>query len=74
VTAAIQTKARPAGEAVSWCTWLILLASAAYDTQPGSPEREKVLSAALEQCKDKELGRRFAELALDGLDHFLRRK
>ncbi len=72
--AAIQTKDRPRGEAVMWYNWLTLLASNAYDTRPGSPEREKVLAAALDTCKDEELGRKFAELALDGLDRFLRRK
>jgi hypothetical protein len=74
VMAAIQTKDRPASEWVSWYNWLTLLASAAYDTQPGSPEREKVLEEALKDRGDKELARRFAELALDGLDRQLRRK
>ena len=72
--AAIQTRDRPAGEAVSWYNWLTLLSSAAYDTQPGSPEREKVLSDALKDRPDIEQARKFAELALDGLDRQLRRK
>jgi transcriptional regulator with XRE-family HTH domain len=72
--AAVQTKDRPTGEAVSWYNWLTSLASAAYDTLPGTPEREKVLNDALKTVWDHELGRKFAELALDGLDRFLRRK
>jgi hypothetical protein len=58
----------------------------AYGIQPGTPEREKVLAAALEKCKDQELARKSAalrsrgepsvptQLALDGRDLFLRRK
>lgn len=72
--AKIQTKDRPRGEAVSWYTWLTLLASAAYDTQPGTPEREKVLTDALKDRPDQEQARKFAGLALDGLDKQLRRK
>jgi transcriptional regulator with XRE-family HTH domain len=74
VMGVIQTKNRPASEWVSWYNWLTLLASAAYDTQPGSPEREKVLEEALKDRPDRELARKFAELALDGLDRQLRRK
>jgi hypothetical protein len=74
VMAAIQSKDRPAGEWVSWYNWLTLLASAAYDTLPGTPEREKVLEEALKDRPDQELARKFAELALDGLDRQLRRK
>ena len=74
VMAAIQTKDRPAGEAVTWYTWLTLLAGSAYDTQPGSPEREQVLAEALKDQPDPEQARKFAELALDGLDKQLRRK
>ncbi len=74
VMAAIQTKDRPAGEAVTWYTWLTLLAGAAYDTQPGSPERQKALADALKDQPDPEQARKFAELALDGLDRQLRRK
>jgi len=74
VMAVIQTRDRPAGESVSWYTWLTLLASAAYDTQPGSSEREKVLADALKDRPDPEQARKFAELALDGLDRQLRRK
>jgi hypothetical protein len=74
VMAVIQTKDRPAGEAVTWYTWLTLLASAAYDTQPGSPEREQVLAGALKDRPDPEQARKLAELALDGLDRQLRRK
>jgi transcriptional regulator with XRE-family HTH domain len=70
----IQTKNRPAGESVSWYNWLSLLASAAYDTQPGSPEREKVLADALRDRSDQEQARKLAELALDGLDRFFHRK
>jgi transcriptional regulator with XRE-family HTH domain len=74
VMTVIQTKGRPAGEAVVWYTWLTLLASAAYDTQPGSPEREQVLADALKDRPDPDQARKFAELALDGLDRQLRRK
>ncbi len=72
--AAIQTKGRPSGESVSWYVWLTLLASAAYDAQPGSPEREKTLADALKDRPDKEQARKFAEMVLDGLDRQLRRK
>jgi len=71
--AAIQTRDRPAGEAVSWYTWLTLLASAAYDTQPGSPERDKVLADALKDRSDQAEARKFAALALSGLDQQLHR-
>jgi hypothetical protein len=74
VMAVIQTKGRPAGEAVTWYTWLTLLASAAYDTQLGSPERRQVLAEALKDRPNPEEARRLAELALDGLDRQLRRK
>ncbi len=73
-TAAVQTRDRSATEWILWNNWLTSLASDAYDTLPGTPEREKVLADALEKCRDKELGREFAALALDGLDHQLRRK
>jgi len=73
-SAAVETRDRPVLERIAWNSWLTSLVSDAYDTQPGTPEREKVLVAALEKCRDKELGRRFAELALDGFDRFLRRK
>ena len=72
--AVIQTKDRSRGEAVMWYNWLTLLASAAYDTLPGTPEREKVLEDALKTVRDQELARKFAELALDGLDRYLHRK
>jgi transcriptional regulator with XRE-family HTH domain len=72
--AAVQTRGRYSGESVSWYNWLVRLASNAYDTLPGTPEREKVLSEALKDRPDKEEARRFAELALDGLDRFLHRK
>jgi len=70
----VQTKGRPSGESVAWYNWLTLLLSAAYDTLPGTPEREKVLEEALKDRPDKDLARRFADLALAGLDRFLRRK
>jgi hypothetical protein len=41
---------------------------------PGTPEREKVLEDALKTVRDKDLARKFAGLALDGLDRQLRRK
>jgi hypothetical protein len=74
VMAVTQTKDRPVNESVSWYNWLTMLASAAYDTQPGSPERDKVLADALKDRSDQELARKFAALALDGLDRFLHRK
>ena len=74
VMAAIQTNNRPANEWVWWYNWLTLLASAAYDTKPGSPEREKVLSDALKDRPDQDLARKFADLAFDGLDRQLHRK
>ena len=73
-TAAVQTRDRTTEEWVAWDNWLTSLASDAYDTLPGTPEREKVLADALEKCKDKDLARKFAKLALDGLDCQLRRK
>ncbi|HTW91072.1 MAG TPA: helix-turn-helix domain-containing protein [bacterium] len=64
---------RPASERVSWYNWLTLLASAAYDTLPGTPEREQVLEEALKDRPDQDLARKFAELALSGLDRQLHR-
>jgi hypothetical protein len=72
--AAVQTRDRPSGEAMMWINWLSLLASDAYDTLPGTPEREKVLENALKTMRDQDLARKFAALALDGLDRFFRRK
>lgn len=54
--------------------WLTSLASDAYDTLPGTPEREKVLEEALKTVRDQDLARKFADLALDGLDRLLARK
>jgi transcriptional regulator with XRE-family HTH domain len=65
---------RPATERISWYNWLTRLASAAYDTLPGTPEREQVLAEALKDRPDQEQAREFAALALDGLDRFFRRK
>ncbi len=73
-TAAVQTRDRTNEEWTMWDNWLTSLASDAYDTLPGTPERDKVLADALEKCKDKDLARKFAALALDGLDRFFRRK
>jgi transcriptional regulator with XRE-family HTH domain len=73
-TAAVQTQERTTSEWTAWDNWLTSLASDAYDTLPGTPEREKVLAEALEKCKDKDLARKLAALALDGLDRFFRRK
>ena len=72
--AVVQTKDRSSGESISWYNWLTQLASAAYDTLPGTPEREKVLADALKDRPDKDQARKFAELALDGLDRQLRCK
>jgi transcriptional regulator with XRE-family HTH domain len=71
--AAVQTKDRSPSESIAWYTWLTSLASDAYDTLPGTPEREKVLEDALMTARDQELARKLAELALDGLDRQLRR-
>ena len=70
---AVQTKGRPSSESVAWYNWLTLLVSAAYDTQPGTPERQKALDDALKDRPDKELARKFAALALSGLDQQLHR-
>jgi transcriptional regulator with XRE-family HTH domain len=72
-TAAVQTRERTTSEWTAWDTWLTSLASDAYDTLPGTPEREKVLEEALKKVRDQELARKFAALALDGLDRFFRR-
>jgi transcriptional regulator with XRE-family HTH domain len=73
-SAAVETRDRPVSERLSWNTWLESLVSDAHDTLPGTPEREQVLAAALEKCQDKDLGSKFADLALAGLDRYLRRK
>jgi transcriptional regulator with XRE-family HTH domain len=73
-TAAVQTKDRTNSEWTAWDTWLTSLASDAYDTLPDTPEREKVLEDALKTVRDQDLARKFAALALDGLDRFFRRK
>ncbi len=72
-TAAVQTPDRTTEEWVAWDNWLTSLASDAYDTLPGTPEREKVLADALEKCKNKDLARKLAALALAGLDQFFKR-
>ena len=74
VMKAVQTKERPAGEAVSLYLWLTKLAGKAYDTLPGSPEREQMLAEALKDRPDQDDARRFAELALADLDRQLGRK
>jgi transcriptional regulator with XRE-family HTH domain len=73
-TAAVQTRDRSNSEWISWDTWLTSLASDAYDTLPGTPEREKVLEDALKTVRDQDLARKFSDLALDGLDRLLARK
>jgi transcriptional regulator with XRE-family HTH domain len=73
-TAAVQTPDRTNSEWIAWDTWLTSLASDAYDTLPGTPEREKVLEEALKNVRDQDLARKFADLVLDGLDRQLRRK
>jgi len=72
-TAAVQTRDRTTSEWIAWDRWLTSLASDAYDTLPGTPEREKVLADALEKSRDKVLARKFAQLALSGLDQQLHR-
>jgi transcriptional regulator with XRE-family HTH domain len=73
-SAAVETRERPTPERRYWNSWLWALVSDARDTLPGTLERDKVLGAALEKCRDKDLGREFAALALAGLDHFLHRE
>jgi transcriptional regulator with XRE-family HTH domain len=72
-TAAVQTRDRTTSEWTAWDTWLTSLASDAYDTLPGTPEREKVLENALKKVRNQDLARKLAALALDGLDKFFRR-
>jgi transcriptional regulator with XRE-family HTH domain len=72
-TAAVQTQERTVSEWMAWVNWLTRLASAAYDTLPGTPEREQVLAEALKDRPDQEQAREFAALALDGLDRFFKR-
>jgi hypothetical protein len=48
--------------------------SADHEPLPGGPERKKVLADAFEKRKDRDLARKFARLALAGLDHQIRRK
>ena len=71
---AVETRDRPVNERIAWNSWLTSMVSDAFNTLPGTPERERIVEAALATLKDKDLGRRFADLALDGLDHYLRRK
>jgi transcriptional regulator with XRE-family HTH domain len=73
-SAAVETRERPVNERIAWNNWLMSLVSDAFDTLPGTPEREKIVEAALATARDKDLGRRFAGLALASLDRFLRRK
>jgi transcriptional regulator with XRE-family HTH domain len=73
-SAAVETPERPVNERIDWNNWLMSLVSDAHDTLPGTPAREKIVEAALATVKDKELGRKFADLALAGLDRYLRRK
>ena len=54
------------GEWIGWDTWLMSLASDAYDTLPGTPEREKTPENALKTVRDKELARKFAALRSRG--------
>jgi hypothetical protein len=71
---AVDALHRPKGERAYWNNWLMSLVSDAHDTLPGTPEREKIVEAALATRQDKDLGRKFADLALAGLDRYLRRK
>jgi hypothetical protein len=56
-----------------WYTWLTMLCGKAYDTLPGSPEREQVLAEALKERPGSSDAGQLAELALSGLDRQLRR-
>ena len=49
-------------------------ASDARDTPPETPEREKVLEDALKKVRDQGLARKFAALALEGLDRLFARR
>jgi hypothetical protein len=73
-TAAVQKQERTTSEWTAWDTWLTSLASDAYDTLPGTPEREKVLEEALKKVRDQDLARKPAALALQGLDRSFKRK
>jgi hypothetical protein len=73
-SAAVETRERPVNERIAWNNWLTSLVSDAHDTLPGTPERERIVEAALKTRQDKDLGRKFADLALAGLDRYLRRK
>ena len=73
-SAAVETRDRPKGERAYWNNWLMSLVSDAHDTLPGTSEREKIVETALATVHDKDLGRKFADLALAGLDHYLRRR
>jgi hypothetical protein len=73
-SAAVETRERSVNEGIAWNNRLTSHVSDVHDTLPGTPEREKIVEAALKTVRDKDLGRRFADPALDGLDHDLRRK
>jgi transcriptional regulator with XRE-family HTH domain len=71
---AVETRERPVNERIAWNSWLTSMVSDAFNTLPGTPEREQIVAAALATVRDKDLGRKFADLALAGLDRYLRRK
>jgi transcriptional regulator with XRE-family HTH domain len=54
--------------------WLRDLCSDAYETLPGSPEREALIEKALEQREDKEKARYLVGLMFAKLDYLLKRQ
>jgi transcriptional regulator with XRE-family HTH domain len=72
-SAAVETRDRLTPERMYWNSWLWSLVSDAHDTLPGTPERDKVLADALKTVRNQELARKFAALALSGLDQQLHR-
>jgi len=58
---------------MDWYTWLTMLCSEAYDTLPGSPERERIRAESLAKSPDPAVAGEYADLALRGLDRQLRR-
>jgi hypothetical protein len=71
VMAVLQPRRLP--DESGWHTWLTTLCGKAYDTLPGSPEREQVLAEALKERLGSGDAGQLAELALSGLDRQLRR-
>jgi transcriptional regulator with XRE-family HTH domain len=69
--AALQPRELPNEQ--TWFLWIQELCSAAFDTLPGTPERERVVAEALPKSPDPAEAKEYAELAMSGLDRQLRR-